>query len=159
MTLAATLTLTAAAQAAVPHRTSRDATITNLRAGLAGTPMAATVRELERVARVTGVSPYFIAGAAGTESAFGRLACRGNPRNVWGLGSCNRYWRVPFFRTWRQAYTYYARFIRERWPRARTAYDLHGYCECSARVWGSRTAYHMRRLFGVDARIRWVAKP
>jgi hypothetical protein len=131
------------------NHSQRHTTLTNLRAGLAGTPMAASVRELEAAARKWGLSPYFIAAAAGTESAFGRLACRGNPRNLWGLGACNRAWHVPQFTSWQHAYGYYARFIRTRWPSARTAYDLHGYCECGSSVWGRRTAWHMSRLFGV----------
>lgn len=158
--IAAILTIIpAAAQAApkpVPARTHDDAVVSNLRAGLAGTPMAGSVRDLEAAARKWGVSPYFVAAAAGTESAFGRLACRGNPRNVWGLGSCDRAWRVPYFPTWKAAYLYYARFIRTRWPSARTAYDLHGYCECGAAVWGERTAWHMRRLFGVGPSLRYA---
>lgn len=155
MTLALALTLTATANAATPARTHADAVRSNLQAGLAGTPMYASVVELEKAARKYGISPYFIAAAAGTESAFGRLSCRGNPRNVWGLGSCNRYWRVPYFQTWRQAYTYYARFITTRWPRARTAYDLHGYCPPCGSRWGDATAYHMRRLFGVGPGLRY----
>lgn len=155
MTLLTALAITATANAQIPQRTEGDAVRSNLRAGLAGTPMYASVVELEKQAHKYGISPYFIAAAAGTESAFGRLACRGNPRNIWGLGSCDRAWRVPYFQTWRQAYRYYARFITSRWPRARTAYDLHGYCECGAATWGSRTAWHMRRLFNVGPGIRW----
>jgi hypothetical protein len=140
----------------LPQRTHRDAILSNLRAGLAGTPMHTSVVALEAAARTWGISPYFIAAAAGTESAFGRLACRNNRLNLWGLGACDRYWHVPHFTTWQQAYGYYARFIRTRWPRARTAYDLHGYCQCGAAEWGRRTAWHMRRLFDVGPNIRYA---
>lgn len=155
MTMLAALTITPLANAQTPHRTHQDAVVSNLRAGLSGTPMYASVVELEKAAKKYGISPYFIAAAAGTESAFGRLACKGNPYNAFGLGSCDRAWKVPHFYTWKQAYLYYARFIRTRWPRARTAYDLHGYCECGATTWGSSTAWHMRRLFNVGPAINY----
>lgn len=157
MTLAilTAVALAGSAAAQIPQRTHRDAVTSNLRAGLAGTPMYGSVVALEKAANKYGISPYFIAAAAGTESSFGRLACRGNPRNVWGLGSCDRAWKVPHFHTWKQAYLYYARFIRTRWPSATTAYHMHGYCACGAAEWGSRTAYHMRRLFGVGPGIRY----
>lgn len=146
MTLALTLTLLAlliancaTAKGGIRHDTARK-----LNRNLAGTPLAGTGWLLENEGHRHGVHPAFIAAVAGLESAWGRLPCTHNPKNVWGLGSCDRAWQVPHFTTWRQAIRYFARFIRQRWPSARTPYDLHGYCQCGS--WGSRVAWNMDRL-------------
>lgn len=147
------LTVFALAPAAA-HAGDRSDVARKLNQGLAGTPMHGLGYVLEAEGRKQGVHPAFIAAAAGLESAWGRLACRGNPYNVWGLGSCDRAWRVPHFGSWRQAIRYYARFIRQRWPRAYKPYDLYGYCECGAVSWGSRVAWNMRRL-GFPVTVRY----
>lgn len=156
LTLALTILLLAAttATAARPHPNPRVDTAQQLNRGLAGTPMAGLGWILEAEGHRAGVHPAFIAAAAGLESAWGRLACHGNPYNAWGLGSCGRSWTPPTFPTWRAAIRYYARFIRQRWPSARTPYDLHGYCECGAQAWGSRVAWNMDRL-GFPAIVRY----
>jgi hypothetical protein len=135
----------------------RQHVVQMLNAGLAGTPMAGTGRQLEASGWKWHVNPAFMAAAAGLESAWGRLACAGNPWNLWGLGSCDRYWRVPHFATAAAAYDYYARFIRSHWTRARTPYDLAGYCECGSQSWGSRVAYNMDRL-GFPAVVSYGAR-
>lgn len=137
-----------------PKHNPRYLVATQLNQQLGGTPMANTGFALEAAGWRYGIHPAFIAAAAGLESAWGRLACRGNRWNMWGLGSCDRYWRVPHFESAREAYGYYARFLRERWPSARTPYDFHGYCECGSRSWGSRVAWNMERL-GFPATVRY----
>jgi hypothetical protein len=120
----------------------------------AGTPMQHTGGILEPIARRHRIHPFFIIAVAATESSIGRAACHNNPRNVWGLASCQNTWPVPYFNTWREAYTFYARFLTRRWPHARTAHDYHGYAACSS-CWGRKTAYWMQRLFGVGPGVRY----
>lgn len=91
------------------------------------------------------LSPAFIVGAAMTESSGGDAACGGNPKNIYGLASCGSGWHVPTFRTWRESFTFFARFVHRQWPHARTAYDLPGYSACWS-CWGARTALWMGRL-------------
>ena len=141
-----TMLALAAAAHARPRPAERAQLVRVLAGSLKGTPLYGHVAELEQAGRRHHVHPAFIAAAAGLESAWGRLPCRGNPRNVWGLGSCDRAWHVPHFDTWADAFDYYARFVAGRWPTARTPYDLHGYCQCGAAYWGSRVAWNMRRL-------------
>ena len=160
------ITLAHAAHAAVPQRTHRDTVIANLRAGLAGTPMAGSEMALERVARRWGISPYFIIGVSGKESSLGAYACRRNPKNIWGLKSCRTgpyidvdhdgdIDHLPTFRTWGHAYTWFARYVLDRQPHARTPYDFRGYCECDERQWADVVAHTMRRLFGVGPNVRY----
>lgn len=115
--------------------------------GLRGTPLQGLGFVFEAEAHRRNLSPFFLVGASGTESSLGAAGCSGNRFNIWGLGACNRYWHVPFFPTWRHAISYYADFIRQHWPHARTVYDLHGYCECGSLSWGSQTLAWMHRLF------------
>lgn len=128
-------------------------TIVTLDRGLSGSPMAGTGALLERAGRKYGVSPYFMAAAAATESTLGRHACANNRFNVWGLSSCGSGWHVPSFTSWAEAYDFYARFLTGRtsvtsgWPHARTPWDYVGYAACSS-CWGNSTAAHMSRLFG-----------
>ncbi len=130
----------------------RASTWRRLEQGLAGSPMAGTARELEAAGRRHGVSPYFIAAIAATESSLGAAMC-GN-FNAWGLGNCTGIWNVPAFRSWGEAYDYMARFLKGRWPSARTTYDFGGYAACSS-CWGAKTESHMRRLFGVSNSVRY----
>lgn len=115
--------------------------------GIQGTPIAGQGWTLEDVAFHDHVNPFFIVGAAGTESSVWRAPCASNPKNGWGLSSCGSGWYVPFFRTWRQAFDFYARYIRRQWPDARTPYDLHDYSACDA-CWGPKTVAWIRQLFG-----------
>lgn len=101
---------------------------------------------LEDVGFHEHLHPGFIAGASFTESSGGDAACG---RNIWGLNSCRGgnfiHGPVPDFRDWRSAFTYFARFVKERWPHATTAYQLPGYSACDS-CWGPRTALWMSRL-------------
>lgn len=132
----------------------RQKVVKRLDAGLHGTPMRDTGRELEAAGWKHGVSPFFIAAIAATESSLGEEACNGNPRNAFGLSSCGDGWYVPYFRSWAHAYDFMGRFLTERWPDAQTTYDYHGYAACSP-CWGRKTAFHMRELFGLPATVKY----
>lgn len=137
-----------------------DEILRRLRIGLDGTPMAGSEGALVAAGRRWGVSPYFIAAIAGTESSFGAAACRNNRYNAFGFSSCGSGWRVPYFRSWGEAYDFAARFLTGRttvtsgWPNARTTFDYFGYAACSS-CWGAKTAMHMRQLFGVGNSVRF----
>lgn len=146
---------TASAAAGRPRiSTARETVVRTLDRGLADTPMRGTGRQLEASGWKWRVSPYFIAAIAGTESSFGRAACRGNPRNAFGLASCGDGWHVPWFASWAHAYDFMGRFLALRWPHARTAYDYRGYAAC-APCWGAKTAGWMRSRFGVGPSVRY----
>jgi len=138
---------------------ARERVVKTLDATLAGTPMQRTGRELEAAGWKHGVHPAFIAAIAGTESSYGRLACRSNRYNAFGLSSCGTGWRVPDFRSWAQAYDFMARFLTGRttvtsgWPNARTPYDYRGYAASSSK-WGAAVSYHMER-FGLGTNVRY----
>lgn len=126
-----------------------------LNRGLAGTPMAGTGFALEAAGWRYRVHPAFVAAVAGVESTYGAAVCE--RFNAWGLGSCGRAWRPPAFPSWKHAYDYFARFIRDRWPSALTPYDFHGYCVTPAGddcpTWPGKVAANMRRLgFGETLR-------
>lgn len=151
--LISTIALAYAASAASKPRPThvspaRERVVHMLNAGLAGTPMAGTGRQLEASGWKHHVHPAFMAGVAAIESSWGRAVCE--RFNAWGLGSCGRAWHPPAFRSWAHAYDYYARFLRERWPRARTPYDFHGYCvtpsgaDCP--TWARDVTWNMDRL-------------
>lgn len=131
-----------------------DNDIRRLQRGLAGTPMDGSAGDLIAAARRYGISPYFIAAIAGTESSFGAASCSGNPYNAFGLSSCTTGWSVPYFRSWREAYMFMGEFLTTRWPSARTTYDYRGYAACSD-CWGAKTATHMRQRFGVGNGVRY----
>lgn len=137
-----------------------DDIIRRLQRGLAGTPMSGSEGALLAAGRRYGVSPYFIAGIAGTESSFGAAACSNNRFNAFGLSSCGSGWSVPYFNSWSEAYDFMARFLTGRtsvtrgWPHARTTYDFHGYAACSS-CWGAKTAQHMAGRFGVGNSVRF----
>ena len=117
--------------------------------GLDGTPLQGLGFAFEAAGWKHKLSPFFLVGASGTESSLGESSCRRNPHNIWGLGACGVRWSEPHFPTWKAAIFYYAWFIRDRWPNARTVYELHGYCpECGSYGWGSATYTWMERLFG-----------
>lgn len=116
--------------------------------GLRGTPVARQAWVLEDVAYHDGISPFFIAGAAGTESSVWRAPCPGDRFNGWGVASCGAAWADPGFTSYRQAFDWYARYIRRQWPSARTPYDLHNYCGCGDIAWGNKTVAWIRQLFG-----------
>ncbi len=131
-----------------PRHSHRFLIAQRVNRGLRGTPLARLGFVFEAAGWRHRLSPFFLAGASATESSLGTAACQANPKNIWGLGSCDRAWRVPYFETWPKAIGYFARFVRLHWPRARTAYELYGYCGCGARSWGSRTSGSMAQLFG-----------
>lgn len=138
----------------VAHAGDRSDTAKRLNRGLAGSPMRGLGWILEAEGYRYGVSPYFMAAAAATESSLGRAGCSNNPRNVWGLASCTNSWPVPYFGTWREAIRFYARFLHDRWPNATSPFHYYGYAECSD-CWGRKTAYWMGRLFGVGTYTRY----
>lgn len=131
---------------------ARGQVLRRLQHGLAGSPMEGTEKELEAAGRRYGVSPYFIAAIAATESSLGAASC--GHYNAWGLANCTGIWNVPAFRSWAEAYDYMARFLKSRWPSADTPYDYHGYAACTS-CWGAKTESHMRRLFGVSGHTRY----
>lgn len=132
----------------------RPSVVSTLERGLAGTPMAGTGKLLEEQGRRYRISPYFMAAVAATESSLGRASCRNNPRNVWGLASCVNSWAVPYFDSWREAISFYARFLASRWPRHSTPYSFRGYAACSD-CWARKVSYWMRALFAVPAETRY----
>lgn len=150
------LLLTSQAVAARPDRISgaRERVVQLLNRGLYDTPMANTGRELEAAGHKHGIHPAFIAAIAATESSLGAHSCYGNPKNAFGLSSCNSGWYVPYFRSWAHAYTFMAVFLTERWPHARTTWDYFGYAACSS-CWGNKTAYFMRSLFNLPPNVRY----
>jgi len=103
---------------------------------------------LEQQGRRFGVSPFFMAAVAATESSLGRAACANNRFNVWGLANCDGRWHVPSFGSWDEAVAFYARFLSSRWPSATSPYHYRGYAACDD-CWGRKTASWMRSLFGV----------
>ena len=119
---------------------------------LARYPMRRLGTILERVGRREGVSPFFIVAVAGKESSFGLAACTANPRNVWGLGACGRAWTPPYFNTWEEAITFFARFVEGRtsvyhgWPNAQTPWDFHGYCAGCETSWAAGVSRFMTMM-------------
>lgn len=137
------------AQADDPKHSARYLLAKKLNQGLKGTPLEGLGFAFEAAGHRHGISPFFLIGASGTESSLGAAGCSGNPRNIWGIGACNRAWTVPYFPDWKSAVGYYARFIKRTWPKARTVYELHGYCPpCGSYGWGSKTLAWMQQLFG-----------
>lgn len=134
-----------------------------LRRALAGTPLEPAADELELAGRRHDVNPELIVAIAYVESSLGVKACRTNPRNVWGLGACGRAWRPPVFRTWGHAASYFARFLRDRWPTARSPYDLARYCvtETGATCpdWAPAVTAAGRRLFGRTPTVNYPRRP
>lgn len=120
--------------------------------------MQGTEKELEQAGRRYGISPYFIAAIAATESTLGAHACGPHGYNAWGLANCDGRWDVPTFNSWEEAYLYMGRFLSQRWPTAIDPYDYVGYAKCSS-CWGDATANHMRRLFGVGTYVRYPGTP
>jgi hypothetical protein len=131
--------------------------VRRLDAGLAGTPMAGLGAILEAEGRRYGISPYFMAAAAGTESSFGAAGCSNNPTNVWGLAACDGRWHVPYFPTWESAVGFYARFLASRWRGHSSPYSFTGYAACDV-CWGRKTSEHMGR-FGAGTSTRYGATP
>jgi len=125
--------------------------IARLERGLRGTPMEGTGASLERHGRRHGVSPYFMAATAATESSLGEAACGAGGYNAWGLGNCGSAWTVPSFGSWDEAIAYYARFLADGWPGHSTPYSFRGYAACDD-CWGRKVSEWMSRLFGVHAR-------
>lgn len=128
--------------------------VTLLERGLRGTPMSGTGALLEKWGRRYGVSPYFMVATAATESSIGHASCSNNPKNVWGLASCVNSWPVPYFETWDEAISFYAKFLAERWRGHSTPYSFRGYAACSD-CWGRKVSWWMGRLFGVAASTRY----
>lgn len=141
---------------------ARERVVQALNRGLAGSPMAGTGRALEASGWKWGISPFFIAAIAESESSLGARACSGNRYNAFGLASCGTWNGVPppTFRSWAHAYDFEARFltghtwVTSGWPHAQTTYDFHGYAACSS-CWGAAAERHMRNRFGVSNRVRY----
>jgi hypothetical protein len=118
---------------------------------MAGTPMSGSGADLERIARRHNVSPYFVVAVAATESSIGIAACSSNRYNAWGLSSCGSGWYVPQFRSWSEAYDFFARYVNRQWPGHSTPWSFRDYADCSD-CWARKVSYWMRELFGVPAR-------
>jgi hypothetical protein len=131
-----------------------DDVIRQLQRGLSGTPMDGSAGDLLAAGLRYRISPFFIAGIAGTESSFGAAACSNNRYNAFGLASCGSSWRVPNFQSWREAYFFMGQFLTSRWAGASTTFHYHGYAACSS-CWGAKTAMHMRFRFGVGSSVRF----
>ena len=144
------------AKATQLHLDRTDPIIMRLNRGLAGTPMAGLGKTLRDIGRQHNISPFFMAAAAGTESSFGHAACSGNTRNVWGLAACDGRWHVPYFNSWEEAISFYARFLASRWPSATSPYHFYGYAACDA-CWGRKTASWMTSRFGVSSYTKYPA--
>ncbi len=132
---------------------SRGRVVALLNDGLAGSPMEGTGADLERAGREYGVSPYFMAAVAATESSLGAAACGSGGYNAWGLGNCGSAWSVPSFGSWREAYDYYAKFLT-RWAGHSTPYSFRGYAACDE-CWARKVSEWMHTLFGVPAVTRY----
>lgn len=127
--------------------------VRRLERGLQGTPMEGTGVYLERYGRQYGVSPYFMAAVAATESSLGHAACGPGGYNAWGLGNCGTAWSVPAFGSWAEAIAYYAKFLT-RWSGHSTPYSFRGYAACDD-CWGRKVSSWMHSLFGVPAVTRY----
>jgi hypothetical protein len=125
-----------------------------LNRGLAGTRWSGLGSFLVRAGRETGISPFFAAGVAETESTIGEAACGYGGYNAWGLGNCAGAWNVPTFHSWYEAIPWWMRYVRKNWPSARTPYDFYGYA-ASTSSWGNSVSEHVRSRFGVTARVRY----
>jgi hypothetical protein len=112
--------------------------------------MAGTGAYLEKHGRRYGVSPYFMAAVAATESSLGEAACGPGGFNAWGLGNCGSAWSVPSFSSWDDAYAYYARFLANGWKGHSSPYSFRGYAACDE-CWARKVSEWMGRLFGVPA--------
>lgn len=141
------------ASPASAHHT-RNHNVNVLERGLAGSPMAGTARILEAQGRRHRVSPFFMAAVAATESSLGRVPCSSNRKNVYGLASCVNSWPVPYFETWKESISFFARFLAQRWKGHSTPYSFRGYAACSD-CWARKVSYWMRSLFGVAAETRY----
>lgn len=141
------------AAAAPPDR------VRELERALAGTPLEPAAVALDTAGRRHDVNPELMVAIAYVESRLGQRPCRANVRNVWGLGACGVAWRPPLFRTWGHAANYMARFLRDRWPAARTPYDLARYCVtpsgATCPTWAPAVDAAARRLFGRPAGVRY----
>ena len=126
----------------------REQVAGKLNRGLAHTPLRGLGLVLERVGWKYGVHPAFIAAAAGTESSYGAVPCCGSHYNIWG------WYGMPSVASWQQAFTAYARFIRQHWPSAHTPWDFYGYCGCGTIAWGNATSRFMARL-GFAPKVRY----
>lgn len=132
----------------------RQTVVRRLQRGLQGSPMEGSERALERAGWRHGISPFFMAAVAATESSLGRAACSNNRFNAWGLANCSGIWYVPAFGSWAEAYEFYARFLTGRWPNATSAYHYYDYARCDA-CWARKTASWMSSLFGVGPDVRY----
>lgn len=110
------------------------------RQGAGGCALQGQAFTIEAVGFRERISPGFMVAASFTESSGGASPCCGQSMDIWG------WYYAPHFTDWKDAFTKYARFIHSRWPTARTAWDLVGYCACGTAAWGNRTSYWMARM-------------
>jgi len=132
---------------------SSKAEIKKINRYLQSTPMRGTGKIIVNQSRKYKINPTFVVAVAGKESSFGAASCSSNPKNVWGLGACNRAWRTPEFKSWIQAINYFVRFIDGRWPSANNPFEFYGYCQGCEYEWGSAVSTHMRNITG-STRVR-----
>lgn len=127
-------------------------TVDRLNRALSRSRMAGTGAILEQEGRRYGVSPYFMAAAAWTESSLGDAAC--DNYNAWGLGNCGSAWSVPSFSSWDEAISYYARYLSSHWPGHSSPWSFRGYAKCDS-CWAEKTAEHMVALGAPSTRTTW----
>lgn len=161
LTLLTTAHTAAAATAARPHSNPRVDTAQRLNRGLAGTPLHGQGYLIERAGWTHGIHPALLAAITGAESTYGQHGCHGNPRNIAGLNSCRTGWWVdmngdgradvvPTFRTWGHFWSFFATFVRIRFGRASSPYELTGYCRSPhggpCPTWAPKIAGYMSDL-------------
>lgn len=125
---------------------------------LSGSPMAGIGKILEKEGSIHNVSPYFIVAVAKKESSKGFAACSENKYNVWGLGACDRAWKVPKFKNWTQAVNYFVRFVNGKtaqnkgkgWPSASNPHQFYGYCSGCESEWSRVVSWVMYSLSGTN---------
>jgi hypothetical protein len=129
--------------------------------GSGGCPLVGQHWVIEDVGFHEHLSPAAMVGGSFTESSGGASPCCGQRFNIWG------WYAMPQVSNWRDAFTLYARFLKARWPQARTVWEFYGYCSCgfgfgssyartmAARAWGNRTSTFMARMGFGGGRLRY----
>lgn len=134
-----------------PHGDPHRATIAQINAGLAGTPLAGYGQVIDRAAARWNVSPFLIASIAGVESSFGAAACGGN---AWGISSCRGVSLTSFTAgAWYVAQLlrtgYIGRGLMDVWSIGRV------YCPPCGSSWGTNVAFFLRSRFHVGLAVTY----
>lgn len=138
-----------------PHHNHRYLVAMRLKRGLAGTPLEHEYWTMELWGHRWNVSPYLVAGIAGTESGFGAATCGGDDAgNAWGIASCIG----TSFATFADGIRFTTRLLRLDYLNdGLTDLDAIGgrYAACGS-CWADATAGHMHR-FGASG--DWLTYP